>query len=185
MGSDTRSDELRWRYFNRAEADARPKLARFSDGLGLSVPLLQKIRQKRRRVTEATLRAARTSFDRQGRFLIHDARVLSALGESSATHAVDLSVTPWGNVMYGEGDVEELLGYEASEVIGVPLGRLFQTPPPLADRDKPIEVTAWYADPDSEGAVTFGTAIVSAENSPITQCDWFVTILFKPRPTDQ
>ena len=184
MDTNKASDELRWRYFNRAEAQARPKLATFSEGLGLSFPLLQKIRKRRRRVTDATLRSARTSFDVQGRLLIHEARVLAALIDASATHAADLVVTPWGIVMYADGDVEELLAHESADVTGVPLGSLFQTPPPLADRDKPIEVTAWYADPDSEGAVTFGTAIVSAETSPITQCDWFVTILFTPRPKD-
>lgn len=172
-------DELRWQYFDAAYQHASPDAAQLAEDLSRSLPLLEKIRQRKRRVTDDTLHGAWLGLDTMARLLIHDARVLRALIEVDAIDSIDVVCSPWGKVLIDSQGAGKLFGPDRTELVGANLGELFQSPPHLIDSDEVHRVVAHYLSPTTRGGVRFGSAVVSAAHSPIGKCDWFVTVLFR------
>ena len=166
-------DELRWERFRLAYENARPSLESSSDWFGVSVPLLEKLRQRKRRVTDRSLELVVSGLDLQARLLLHESRVLSALVDLDATSAADFVTSPWGDVILVGRGCEELFGRPASELLRRSLGELFEQPPSLSDGGEPRQVGVRR--PDT--TLAFGAAITSAAHSPAEDSDRLVTVL--------
>lgn len=166
-------DELRWERFRLAYENARPSLESSSGWFGVSVPLLEKLRQRRRRVTDRSLELVASGLDIQARLLLHESRVLSALVDLDATSAADFVTSPWGDlIMLGRG-CEDLFGRPQSELLRRNVGELFEQPPSLSDGGEPRQVR--IRRPGGDRA--YGAAITSAAHSPVEDSDRFVTVL--------